>query len=66
MKSMTYTVLQSYMYKLVKNIFVWPLISDVRIYTHTAVTNLGSLGDWYTGLDAQTLAPKKHFSSFLF
>ena len=27
---------------------------------------LGRLGDLYTGLVAQTLAPKKHFSSFVF
>ena len=26
----------------------------------------GCLGDWYTGLGAKIMAPKKHFSSFLF
>ena len=26
----------------------------------------GRLGDWYTGLGAQTLVPKKHLSSFRF
>ena len=30
------------------------------------MTYSGSLGDWYTGLFAQTLVSKKHFSSFLF
>ena len=30
------------------------------------VTCLAYLGDWYTGLVAQTLVPKKHFSNFLF
>ena len=31
---------------------------------HWLVTYLGRLGDRYTGLDAQTLPPKKLFSSF--
>ena len=31
-----------------------------------AVTYLGHLGDRYTGLGAQTVLPKKHFSGFLF
>ena len=30
------------------------------------MTYSGSLGDWYNGLDTQTLVPKKYFSSFLF
>ena len=33
---------------------------------NVAVTYLGRFRDQYTGLGAQTLAPKKHFSSFLF
>ena len=32
---------------------------------HT-VTYSGELGDRYTSLGTQTLAPKKHFSSFTF
>ena len=31
-----------------------------------AVTYPGRLGAWYTGLGAQTLAPKKAFFNFLF
>ena len=30
------------------------------------MTYSGHLGDWYTGLGTQTLAPKTHFSSFFF
>ena len=31
-----------------------------------AVMYSGCLGDQYTSLSAQTMAPKKHFSSFIF
>ena len=36
--------------------------------THSvlSVSYSGRLGDRYTGLGVQVLAPKKHFSSFLF
>ena len=33
---------------------------------HNAVTYSGCLGDWYTSLCAQTLLPKKQFSSAVF
>ena len=35
-------------------------------YTKFTGTYPGRLRNWYAGLDIQTLAPKKHFSSFLF
>ena len=35
-------------------------------YYQTDQWNSGHFGKWYAGLGAQTLAPKKHFSSFLF
>ena len=35
-------------------------------YIKFTVTYPSRLGDRYTGLEAQTLAPKKHFSRFLF
>ena len=42
-------------------------LAQYKVLTSTlAVAYPGRLGDWYTGLGAQTLVPKKHFSSFLF
>ena len=42
------------------------LHSFSRIYNvQQAVTHSGRLGDRYSGLGAQSLAPKKHFLSFL-
>ena len=40
--------------------------AETKAETSLSVTYSGCLGDRYTDLGAQTLAPKKHLSSFLF
>ena len=37
-----------------------------NLLTSKTMTYPGRLGDWYTNLGAQILAPKKYFLSFLF
>ena len=42
------------------------VVPSLRTHVLCSVAYSGWLGDWYTGLGAQSLTIKKHFSSFLF